>query len=66
MPFDLGVVDARQKFIGLNNSSQGKVEEYGNIFAGEPYEVDREAAKASGFAASYLTIIEAGKAELEA
>ncbi len=66
LPFDLGVVDARQKFIGLDNSSQGKVEEYGKIFAGEPYEVDRAAAQASGGIASYLTLIEAGKAELEA
>src|SRR4030042_1480198 len=66
LPFDLGVVDARQKFIGLDNSSQGKVEEYGKIFAGEPYEVDRAAAQASGGIASYLTLIEAGKTELEA
>jgi uncharacterized protein (DUF362 family) len=66
LPFDLGVVDARQKFVGPENSPQGKVEEYGKIFAGEPYDVDREAAQASGAAASYLTLIEAGKAELEA
>ncbi len=65
LPFDLGVVDARQKFISADNSVQGKIEEYGKIFAGEPYEVDQEAAQASGVAASYLTLIEAGKAALE-
>jgi hypothetical protein len=66
LPFDLGVVDARQKFVGADNLAQGKVEEYGKIFAGEPYEVDQEAAQASGVEVSYLTLIEAGKAELEA
>jgi hypothetical protein len=66
LPFDLGVVDARQIFIGAGNSLQGKTEEYGKIIAGEPYEVDREAAQASGFSTSYLAMIEAGKSELEA
>jgi len=66
LPFDLGVVDARQIFIGADNSPQGKTEEYGKIIAGEPYEVDREAARASGVSTSYLTMIEAGKSELEA
>jgi len=66
LPFDLGVVDARQIFIGADNSLQGKTEEYGKIIAGEPYEVDREAAQASGVSTGYLAMIEAGKAELEA
>ncbi|MBM4445855.1 MAG: DUF362 domain-containing protein [Chloroflexi bacterium] len=66
LPFDLSVVDARQKFISAGNSFQGKTEEYGKIFAGEPYEVDREATQASEVEASYLVLIEAGKAELEA
>jgi uncharacterized protein (DUF362 family) len=66
LPFDLGIVDARQKFIGVDNSAQGKIEKYGKIFAGEPYEVDQEAARASGAEVSYLALIEAGKSELEA
>lgn len=66
LPFDLGVVDARQKFISAGNASQGKTEEYGKIFAGEPYEVDREAVQVGGITAKYLALIEDGKAELEA
>jgi hypothetical protein len=66
LPFDLGIVDARQKFVGADNFAQGKIEEYGKIFAGEPYEVDQEAAKASEVEVGYLALIEAGKAELEA
>jgi uncharacterized protein (DUF362 family) len=66
LPFDWGVVDARQIFVGAENSPQGKTEEYGKIVAGEPYEVDREAAQAAGVSPGYLAMIEAGKAELEA
>jgi len=66
LPFDLGVVDARQKFLSAGSPCQGNVEEYGKIFAGEPYEVDREATQVSGIRASYLALIEAGKSELEA
>jgi len=65
LPFDLGVVDARQKFLSAGNPFQGSVEEYGKIFAGEPYEVDREATQMGGIKASYLALIEAGKSELE-
>jgi uncharacterized protein (DUF362 family) len=65
LPFDLGIVDARQKFISADDFLQGKTEEFGKIFAGEPYEVDREAARASGVVASHLALIESGKAELE-
>lgn len=66
LPFDLAIVDARQKFTSADNSFQGKVEEYGKIFVGEPYEVDCEATRAGGAEANYLALIEAGKAELEA
>lgn len=66
LPFDLGILDARQKFTGTENSFQGRIEEYGKILVGEPYEIDREAAQISSAEANYLTLIEAGKAELEA
>src|SRR4030065_2293688 len=56
LPFDLGVVDARQIFIGADNSPQGKTEEYGKIIAGAPHEADREDAQASGFSHRYLPL----------
>ncbi len=65
LPFDLAIVDARQKFTSADDSLQGKIEEYGKIFIGDPFEVDCEAAQASGAEAGYLALIEAGKAELE-
>jgi hypothetical protein len=66
LPFDLGVVDARQIFVSPDNPAQGKTEEYGKIIAGEPYEVDREAAETGGTSTGYLNMIESGKDELEA
>lgn len=66
LPFDLGIVDARQKFLGRSDDpAQGEVEEYGRIIIGEPYEVDVEAAKAAGIQSTYLELIKIGKAELE-
>ncbi len=65
LPFDLGIIDARQKFVSADDSAQGKTEEFRKIFAGEPYEVDREATQASAVEAGHLTLIAAGKAELE-
>ncbi len=65
LPFDLGIIDARQKFTSADNSLRGRTEEYGKIFAGEPYEVDREAVQASRVEAGYLDLIEMGKAEME-
>lgn len=64
LPFDLGVIDARRKFIS-NDNMGGSTEQHDNIYIGEPYEVDREAALASGVGMEYLTFIEAGKADLE-
>ena len=65
LPFDSGIIDARQKFISTGDLLQGRTEQYGRIFAGEPYEVDREAAQAGGVGMEYLKLIEAGKAEID-
>lgn len=65
LPFDLGIIDARQKYISLDDESQGMTEKYGMIFAGEPYEIDREASQLQGVTAQYLELIETGKVELE-
>ncbi len=65
LPFDLGIIDARQKYFSPDDESQGKTEKYGMIFAGEPYEIDREASQLEGVTAKYLELIETGKVELE-
>ena len=65
LPFDLGIIEANQKYVSDDERSQGNSVEYGKIFAGEPYEIDQEASKISGLHEEYLELIEAGKAELE-
>jgi uncharacterized protein (DUF362 family) len=64
LPFDLGIIDARQKLTSNDEKSAGKVEKYNKVFAGEPYEVDREASQGDKLDTGYLDLIEAGKAEL--
>jgi len=66
LPFDMGIIEARQKFTEGDDPTQGKVEQYGKIFVGEPYEVDREASDALGLKTGYLDLIKSAKTELEA
>jgi len=66
LPFDLGIIEARQKFIGEGDPTQGKVEECGKIFIGEPYKVDCEAAQALGLETGYLDLIREAKVGFEA
>ncbi|MFC1915248.1 DUF362 domain-containing protein [Chloroflexota bacterium] len=65
LPFDLGIIEARQKFISEEDPTQGKVEEYGKIFIGEPYEVDREVSEALGLKTEYLNLIKSAKVDFE-
>ena len=65
LPFELGIVEARQKFTSKNDPTQGEVEEYGKIFVGDPYEVDREVSETLGLKTEYLNLIKLAKVELE-
>jgi hypothetical protein len=58
LPFDLGIIDGRQKFISAKDHFQGEIEDYGKIFVGPPYEVDSEASNAAGVTTNYLRPIE--------
>jgi len=65
LPFDLGIIEARQKFVSQDDSAQGEVEEYGKIFMGEPYDVDYEASEMLGLKTRYLDLIRVAKVEFE-
>jgi len=65
LPFDLGVIEARQKFTIWDDPVQGEVEECGKVFVGEPYEVDCEAAETLGLRARYLNLIRMAKVDFE-
>jgi len=65
LPFDLGIIEARQKFIGRDDPVRGEVEECGKVFIGEPYKVDCEASEALGLKADYLDLIKVAKVGFE-
>jgi uncharacterized protein (DUF362 family) len=65
LPFDLGIVEGRQKLITSGDPTHGEIEEYDKVFIGEPYETDREVAEALGLKVGYLDLIKSAKVELE-
>ena len=65
LPFDLGIIEARQKFVGWDDPVNGEVEDYGKVFVGEPYEVDCEASEALGLKTEYLNLIKEAKEGFE-
>ena len=65
LPFDLGIIEARNKYTVNGDLAKGKIEEYGKIFVGEPYEVDREVCDTLGLKSEHLDLIKSAKVELE-
>ena len=65
LPFDLGIIEARQKFTSRDDPTQGEVEEYGKVFVGEPYQVDCEVSETLGLKTDYLDLIKVAKVEFE-
>ncbi len=65
LSFDLGIIEARQKFISRGDPIQGEIEEYGKVFIGEPYQVDSEVSEALGLKTGYLDLIKVAKMGLE-
>jgi len=65
LSFDLGIIEARQKFTSWGDPIQGEIEEYGKVFVGEPYEVDCEASEALGLKTEYLDLIKKAKVGFE-
>jgi hypothetical protein len=65
LPFDLGIIETRQKFMAQEDPTQGKVEECGKVFVAEPYEVDSEASRVLGLKTDYLDLIKEARVGLE-
>lgn len=65
LPFDLGIIEARQKFDSSDDPLKGEIEDYGKVFVGEPYEVDREVSELLGLKTDYLGLIRRAKVDLE-
>ena len=65
LPFDLGIIEARQKFVAGSDPTQGDVEKCGKVFVGEPYEVDGEASEMLEFKTDYLGLIKEARVGLD-
>ncbi|MFC1961572.1 hypothetical protein ACFLWN_00785 [Chloroflexota bacterium] len=68
LPFDLGIVEARQYFGGQEHppqDEQDETETWNKIFMGEPNEIDRQIADTLGLKIGYLDLIRMAKVELE-
>jgi uncharacterized protein (DUF362 family) len=65
LPFDLGIIEASQKFIAPDDPTRGESEEYGKVFVGEPYEVDSQASRELGLKSSSLDLIKEARVGLE-
>ena len=59
LPFDLGIIESRQESAG------GEAGQGGQVFVGEPLQVDFEASQALGMKTDYLDLIREAEAELE-
>jgi len=65
LPFDLGIIEARQKVFYTADGKERKVEEYGKILFGEPYEIDQKASQIAGIGSKHLNLIAEGRSQLE-
>jgi hypothetical protein len=65
LPFDLGIIEARQKLVVEEDPTRGSIEPCGRVFIGEPYEIDSEASKALGIETDYLGLIKEARVGLE-
>ena len=64
LPFDMGIIEARQKFTVRDDPLKGNIEEYGKVFVGEPYEVDGEVSALLGLKTDYLNLINEARKDL--
>jgi uncharacterized protein (DUF362 family) len=65
LPFDLGIIEARQKFFYTADPTKGEVEDYGKTLAGEPHEIDLKTSQIAGIDCEHLRLIDEGRVQLE-
>jgi len=65
LPFDLGIIEAHQKFFYTDEPTKGEAEDYGKILVGEPHEIDLKASQIAGVDCAHLRLIGEGRVQLE-
>jgi uncharacterized protein (DUF362 family) len=64
LPFDLGIIEARQK-ITYQNGREGTIQEVGKVFVGDPFQVDREVSETLNIKTDYLDLIRLAESGLD-
>ncbi len=65
LPFDLGIIEAHQKFSYTDDPTKGEAEDYGKTLVGEPCEIDIEACEIAGIKCEHLGLISESRVQLE-
>jgi len=65
LPFDMGIVEARQKLTYDDDPTLGKIEDIGKIFIGDPFQVDCEVSETLGIRTDYLHLIKLAESGLD-
>ncbi len=65
LPFDLGIIEARQKFCYADDPTKGEAEDYGKVLIGEPHEIDLRASQIAEINCEHLKLISEGRVQLE-
>jgi hypothetical protein len=65
LPFDLGIVDGRKRYVVEAGDRKENIIDYSKIFVGTPYEVDMEASKAAVSNTGYIELIKKAISEKE-
>jgi len=65
LPFDLGIIEAHQKFSYTDDPTKGEAEDYGKTLIGEPFEIDIEACETARIRCEHLRLISEGRVQLE-
>ena len=65
LPFDLGIIEARQELIYTDDPTKGTAEEYGKVIIGKPHEVDLDASRVAGIVPEHLRLIADGRDQFE-
>ena len=65
LPFDMAIVEATRHYICRNDGGIGRSEELGQIYYGEPAEIDAEISEDMGFKTTYLDLVAQGLKDLD-
>lgn len=67
LPFDMGIIEGRQKFTGKGHQlSSGVAEDFGKIIYGDPFDIDNEVCQLLGLKSEYLDLIKVARVGFEA